>query len=54
MYTRVFTKNPSSKTARDTLFKVKWLFKREEVEGLVQDLRCHIHGLEVFTIELGT
>ncbi|KAA8904860.1 ankyrin repeat-containing domain protein [Sphaerosporella brunnea] len=52
-YTRAFMKQRASRTARDQLYKVKWIFTREEVDNLQKDISIHVQGLERYITELG-
>jgi hypothetical protein len=52
-YTRALMKQKGNRTARDQLYKVKWIFSREEAEHLQKDLSVHVQGLERYITELG-
>jgi len=52
-YTRSFMKQVGTRTTKEQLFKLKWMFKRDEVESLQRDLTTHIQGLETFITTLG-
>jgi hypothetical protein len=52
-YTRALMKQKGNRTARDQLYKVKWIFSREEAEHLHKDLSVHVQGLERYITELG-
>jgi hypothetical protein len=52
-YIRALMKQKGSRTARDQLYKVKWIFSREEADRLQKDLSVHVQGLERYITELG-
>jgi hypothetical protein len=52
-YTRACMKQKGTRTTRDKMTKVKWIFKKEEAENLQQDLGTHVQALEAFTSALG-
>jgi hypothetical protein len=51
-YTRSFMKQPNSRTCRDHLRKIKWLFRKEDAEKLQKDLLVHIQGPDMFVTSL--
>jgi hypothetical protein len=52
-YTKALMKQKGNRTARDHLYKVKWIFSREEADRLQKDLSIHVQGLERYIAELG-
>jgi hypothetical protein len=52
-YTRALMKQKGNRTARDHLYKVKWIFSREEADHLQKDLSDRVQGLERYIAELG-
>ncbi|CCX12303.1 Protein of unknown function [Pyronema omphalodes CBS 100304] len=45
-------KQPNSRTCRDHLRKIKWLFRKEDAEKLQNDLLVHVQGLTMFVTSL--
>jgi hypothetical protein len=52
-YTRALMKQKGNRSAHDQLYKVKWIFSREEADRLQKDLSIHVQGLERYITELG-
>jgi hypothetical protein len=52
-YTRALMRQKGNRSARDQLYKVKWIFTREEADRLQKDLSIHVQGLERYIAELG-
>lgn len=51
-YTWSFMKQRGSRSVRDQVRKVKWMFAKEELVGLRSDLATHVDGLEHLTAAL--
>jgi hypothetical protein len=52
-YTWSFMKQFGTRTARDQLVKLKWMFNKTEAESLQRDLVIHVQELEAFISALG-
>jgi len=52
-YTRSLMKQKGTRTTRDQMTKIKWIFRKEEAENLQRDLLTHVYALEAFTSALG-
>jgi hypothetical protein len=46
-------KQKGTRTTRDQMTKIKWIFRKEEAENLRRDLLTHFYALEAFTSALG-